>query len=80
MKEIESYREDDFRYKDFEVNDEEVKILSDYFEHKFKIKETHLLCMFSFMGDLVMVQVQEDFTWDLTPGEFEKLFGKNKLN
>lgn len=78
MKEIESYKEDDFRYKDFEVDQEETKILSDYFNHNFKTAETHLLCMYSFMGDLVLVQVQEDFTWDLTPKEFEKLFG-NKI-
>ena len=76
MKELESYREDDFRYKDFELNENEIQIISDYFEHKFKAAETHLLCMYSFMGDLVMAQVQEDYTWDLTPGEFEKLFGK----
>ena len=76
MKEVDSYKEDDFRYKDFELNENEIKIISDYFEHKFKAAETHLLCMYSFMGDLVMAQVQEDFTWDLSLEEYKKLFNK----
>ena len=74
MIEMESYREDDFRYKDFKLDENELKKLSEYLGHKLKADETRLLCMYSFMGDLVIAQVQEDLTWDLTPGEFEKLF------
>ena len=76
MTEVESYKEDDFKYRDFKLNEKELKILSEYFEHKFKVDGTHLLVMYGFMGDMVVAQVQEDFTWDLTPDEVEKLFGK----
>ena len=76
MKEIESYKEDDYRYKDFELDKKEIKKLSEYFDYKFNADETHLLVMYGFMGDLIAAQVQENYTWDLTPEEFEKLFSK----
>ena len=79
MKEIESYKEDDFRYKDFEPDEKELKKLSKYFDYKFKAGKTHLLVMYGFMGDLVAAQVQEDFTWDLSPDEFNKLFNNKDL-
>ncbi len=76
MKEVDSYKEDDFRYKDFKLEENELKKLSDYFNHNFKAAETRLLCIYNFMGDFVTAQVQEDLTYDLTPGEFEKIFKK----
>ena len=76
MKEIDSYKEDDYRYKDYELDKKEIKKLSNYFNHQFKASETRLLIIYSFMGDFVAAQVQEDSTWDLSPEEYKKLFNK----
>lgn len=74
MKEIYSYKEDDFRYKEYELNEKELKKISDYTNYQFKSSKTRLLIIYSFMGDMVAAQVQEDIVKDLSPEEIKKLF------
>ena len=76
MKEINAFNEDDFRYKEFELSDKELKNLSEYCKHNFDAEKTHLICIYDFMGKLATVQVNEDTTIELTPEEFENLFCK----
>ena len=78
MKEVQSYKEDDFKYKSFEIMDQELKAVSDYINHKFKSGKTFMNCMYDLNGNLLAAQINEESTWDLMPEEVEKLFG-NKL-
>lgn len=76
MKMNENYKENDMEFKGFDLTESEIKIVSDYFEHEFNAKETHLFCMYDLNGNLLAAQVNEDDTWDLTPEEVTELFGK----
>ena len=74
----ENYKENDMEFKGFDLTEKEIKVVSDYFDYKFNAKETHLFCMYDLKGNLIAAQVNEDYTWDLTPDEVTELFG-NKL-
>ena len=76
MKMNESYRENDLQFKGFDLTKKEIKIVSEYFGYKFKQNETHIFAMYDLKGNLLAAQVNEESTWDLTPDEVEKLFGK----
>lgn len=76
MKEINAFNEDDFRYKEYELNEKELKKISDYTNYQFKLSKTRLLIIYSFMGDMVAAQVQENIIKDFSPEEIKKLFGK----
>lgn len=76
MKEINAFNEDDFRYKEYELNEKELKKISDYTNYQFKSSKTRLLIIYSFMGDMVAAQVQENIIKDFSPEEIKKLFGK----
>jgi DNA-binding MarR family transcriptional regulator len=76
MKEIDSYKEDDFRYKEYELNEKELKKISDYTNYQFKASKTRLLIIYSFMGDIVAAQIQENIIKDFSPEEIKKLFKK----
>ena len=76
MKMNENYKENDMEVKGFDLTEKEIKVVSDYFDYEFKEKETHLFCMYDLKGNLIAAQVNEDDTWDLTPEEVSKLFGK----
>lgn len=76
MKERNSYKEDDFRYREYELNEKELKKVSDYTNYQFKSSKTRLLIIYSFMGDIVAAQVQENIIKDFSPEEIKKLFGK----
>ena len=77
MKEVQNYKEDDFKYKSFEIMDQELKVVSDYFNHKFKSGKTFMNCMYDLNGNLLAAQVNEEFTWDLTAEEVKELFGSD---
>lgn len=76
MKMNENYKEYDREYKGFDLTKEEIKVVSEYFDYKFKQNETHLFCMYDLDGNLLAAQINENSTWDLMPDEVEKLFGK----
>ena len=76
MKMNENYKEYDREYKGFDLNKEEIKVVSEYFGYKFKTNKTHLFCMYDLNGNLLAAQINENSTWDLMPDEVEKLFGK----
>ena len=76
MKEIDSYKEDDFRYREYELNEKELKKVSNYTNYQFKSSKTRLLIIYSFMGDMVTAQVQENIIKDFSPEEIKKIFGK----
>ena len=75
MKEIQNYKEDDFKYKSFELTDQELKTVSEYFDYEFNKVETSLNCMYDLNGNLLAAQVNEESTWDLSSEEFKELFG-----
>ena len=75
MKEIQNYKEDDFKYKSFELTDQELKTVSEYFDYEFNKAETSLNCMYDLNGNLLAAQVNEESTWDLSSEEFKELFG-----
>lgn len=77
MKEVQSYKEDDFKYKSFELTDQELKTVSDYLNHKFKSGKTFMNCMYDLNGNLLAAQVNEESTWDLTAEEVKELFGSD---
>lgn len=76
MKMNENYKENDMEFKGFDLTEKEIKVVSEYFDYEFKEKETNLFCMYDLKGNLIAAQVNEDDTWDLTPEEVLKLFGK----
>ena len=72
----ENYKENDMEFKGFDLTENEIKVVSEYFEYEFNEKETHLFCMYDQKGKLLAAQVNENETWDLTPDEVTELFGK----
>lgn len=77
MKEIYFFREDDRKYKKFELTKKELESLSKHFNYQFST-ETKIICFYDYKNNFLAAQVHEGFsTWELTPEEFEKLF-KNK--
>ena len=74
MKETQNYKEDDFKYKSFELTDQELETVSDYLNYKFKSGKTFMNCMYDLNGNLLAAQVNEESTWDLTPKEVKELF------
>ena len=59
---------------DLKINCNCQAIISDYTNYQFKSSKTRLLIIYSFMGDMVAAQVQEDIVKDLSPEEIKKLF------
>ena len=78
MKMNENYKEYDMAYRGFDLSENEIKIVSEYFGYKFDVKKTHLFCMYDLNGNLLAAQVNENSTWDLSSDEIAELFG-NKL-
>lgn len=77
MKENQSYKEDDFKYKSFSLDEKELKAVGDYFEYEFKQSETFMNCMYDLNGNLLAAQIVEESTWDLVPDEVKELFGED---